>query len=68
MNYLLILALLALTLPAILFVDWFSQWAMRLALTEAGRRPETVADLEGTVSAAESKTDAKPDLEHAQAA
>lgn len=68
MNYLLVLALVALTLPAIFFVDWICQWAMRLALSETGRRPETAADLEGAASAAESKTEAKPDLEHAQAA
>jgi hypothetical protein len=68
MDNLLILALIALAAPGIFLVDSFSQWAMRLALTETGRRPETVADLADTVSASEAQPETEPDLEHAQAA
>ena len=69
MTYdLLALALIALAAPAVLLIDSVSQWAMRLALTETGRRPETLADLQNTVMASETKTEVEAELEHAQAA
>ncbi len=66
MNDLLALSLVALAAPAVLFIDTFAQWVMRLLLTETSRRPETVADLEGMAGA--EKRQPEPELEHAQAA